>query len=117
MSDYDGYGAIRDLSSEIAQLRAELATVTAALASAEFLLNGKNLYHRYTTERAAHAETRKALERERISHGATIDQRDAAERDLESTRAALARSEARVQELRRECDSWRQGCTARTDDR
>lgn len=24
---------------------------------------------------------------------------------------------ARVKELQRECDSWRQGCTARTDDR
>lgn len=29
MSDYDGFGAMRDLSSEIAQLRADLATVTA----------------------------------------------------------------------------------------
>jgi hypothetical protein len=94
---------IVDLNGEIAQLRADLATVTAhrdAYKQAAQINADAREY-----ERAAHAETRKALELERAAHWLSVG---TAARALESTRAELAKSEARVAELLRQKEaSWK----------
>lgn len=97
MSTYDGHGAIRDLSSEIDQLRADLATVTAereeAKAARERLDQDWKRRHAAWLEQQArevhaHAETRKAPG----SHAADLH-------CLRVTQDALAKAEARVKEL------------------
>jgi hypothetical protein len=86
---------------EIAQLRADLATVTAE--NAELTREQVEYETDLTAKRAAHAETRKALELERAAHWLSVG---TAAHALESTRAELAKAEARVKELETAWASW-----------
>jgi chromosome segregation ATPase len=93
---------------EIAQLRADLATVTAER-DADRAQHVAIRDHRHATalqvlaaERAAHAETRKALEETSGALRSTTLQYEEYEQENEALRGELAKSEARVKELLRQ---------------
>jgi hypothetical protein len=86
-----GVEAYRDAETEIAQLRADLAADRIVREADRDAL---------AAERAAHAETRKALETRTLQRDDAFDSQREAHASLESTRAELAKSEARVKELR-----------------
>lgn len=96
------------LECESAQLRADLATVTAE--RNRQMARGDDYYSEWQAERVAHAETRKALESSRAQYGcykhSAMQTVGLLRIQLDSTRAELAKAEARVKELESAVNGW-----------
>lgn len=113
-------GSLQDMAAKLNDAEYNLATVTEQRDAYRISLEEQ---HR-TVDSAERelAETRKALEEcsGRLTHAEGMSRvrlgaLDSTRAELASWRSTAEKLETRVKELQRECDAWRQGCTAVTN--